>query len=173
MPPLPWLPRAKPAEDYLLPFTIVMTLGFVLSGLDLVNDDHIRWWDWLKAPVGLLGLWSMLGLVVSRLTVRADGIVITRRLVRREASWDLVERVEVDGQAMTIDLGRRGRHSFEYDAKNARPSALDVAGVLERGRLLSTSGLTRYKVSLSWGAAVFLPAVAVVVFSTALALFKG
>jgi hypothetical protein len=74
---------------------------------------------------------------------------------------------------MTIDLGRRGRHSFEYDATNARPSALDVAGVLERGRLLSTSGLTRYKVSLSWGAAVFLPAVAVVVFSTALALFKG
>jgi hypothetical protein len=39
--------------------------------------------------------------------------------------------------------------------------------------MVNTSGLTRYRVSLSWGAAVFLPAVSAVVAATGWALFKG
>ncbi|MEU4391729.1 hypothetical protein [Kribbella sp. NPDC023855] len=57
--------------------------------------------------------------------------------------------------------------------KNGGPSAEQVAGVVERLRGYSTSALTSYRVSLSWGAAVFLPAAAAVVAATAWALFKG
>jgi hypothetical protein len=49
----------------------------------------------------------------------------------------------------------------------------EVAGVVERMRSVSTSGLERGRLSLSWGAAVFLPAVLVVVAGSVWALSKG
>lgn len=82
--------------------------------------------------------------------------------------WDEVRRYQ-----LTIDLGRYGRRTVRFDGKGGRPGTGEVAGVLERVRSLSTSGLVRARLSLSWGAAVFLPAAAAVLAATAWALFKG
>jgi hypothetical protein len=74
---------------------------------------------------------------------------------------------------VVIDLGHRGTRTFKYDGLKRRPTADQVAGVVERLRSYNTSALTSYRVSLSWGAVVFLPAVAAVVAATAWALIKG
>ncbi|GAA1596945.1 hypothetical protein GCM10009789_58680 [Kribbella sancticallisti] len=151
---------------------MLAAVGFKV--VDLVRDDQISWWEWGSAPGALLALWGVLVPAVERLTVTSDGIVVSGPVLRRKYSWRTIEAIELGRKPnVTVDLGRRGRHTFSYDGKNGRPSQVEVAGVLQRGWFLNTSGLTTYRVSLSWGAAVFLPAVAAVVAATAWALFKG
>jgi hypothetical protein len=76
-------------------------------------------------------------------------------------------------KGVRLDLGHRGIRTFEFDGLDGAPAADHVAAVIERVRRDHTSALTSYRVSLSWGAAVFLPAVAAVVAATGWALIKG
>lgn len=109
-----------------------------------------------------------------RLTVRSDELVLRGPLLRRRYSWKAVDGVRRRGpKKVVIDLGHRGTRTFKYDGLNGRPTADQVAGVVERVRGNNPSALTSYRVSLSWGAVVFLPAVAAVVAVTAWALIKG
>ncbi|MDX6282730.1 MAG: hypothetical protein QOH03_3801 [Kribbellaceae bacterium] len=95
-------------------------------------------------------------------------------LLRRRYSWKAVDGVQRRGpKKVVIDLGHRGTRTFSYDGLNGRPTADQVAGVVERLRGNNTSALTSYRVSLSWGAVVFLPAVVAVAAATAWALIKG
>ncbi|MFI5711387.1 hypothetical protein [Kribbella sp. NPDC051620] len=108
------------------------------------------------------------------LTVRTDELVLRGPLLRRRYSWKAVDGVQRRGEKkVVIDLGHRGRRTFKYDGLNGRPTADQVAGVVERLRGNNTSALTSYRVSLSWGAVVFLPAVVAVAVAIAWALIKG
>ena len=109
-----------------------------------------------------------------RLTVRTDELVLRGPLLRRRYSWKAVDGVRRRGQKkVVIDLGHRGTRTFKFDGVNGRPTADQVAGVVERLRGYNTSALTSYRVSLSWGAVVFLPAVVAVAAAIAWALIKG
>ncbi|MEV6410698.1 hypothetical protein [Kribbella sp. NPDC051718] len=109
-----------------------------------------------------------------RLTVRTDELVLCGPLLRRRYSWKAVDGVQRRGEKkVVVDLGHRGTRTFKYDGLNGRPTADQVAGVVERVRGNHTSALTSYRVSLSWGAVVFLPAVVAVAAVTAWALIKG
>jgi hypothetical protein len=173
VPPLPWSPRL--AYDVSRePFWVIFALLVVVRVVTLVEDDHHGWLDWVQGPVTVMLLWYELGRAIERLTVHDDALVLRGQVLRRRYSWKAVDGVERRGQKkVTVDLGHRGKRTFKYDGENGRPSADQVAGVIERKRGYNTSALTSYRVSLSWGAAVFLPAVAAVVAATAWALIKG
>jgi hypothetical protein len=100
--------------------------------------------------------------------------VLRGPVLRRRYSWKAVDGVQRRGpKKVVIDLGHRGTRSFKYDGVNGRPTADQVAGVVERVRCNNTSALTSYRVSLSWAAVVLLPAVVAVVAATAWVLIKG
>ncbi|NEA34527.1 hypothetical protein [Streptomyces sp. SID13031] len=173
VPPLPWSPRLE-HHLYREPFWLIFVFGVVLSLIDLTRSDDLGLRQWVSGPVALLLLWGGLSIAAGRLTVRTDGLVLRGALLRRRYSWKAVDGVQRRGEKkVVIDLGHRGTRTFKYDGVSGRPSADEVAGVVERLRGYNTSALTSYRVSLSWGAAVFLPAAAGVVAATAWALIKG
>ncbi|MEV8374204.1 hypothetical protein AB0P21_15790 [Kribbella sp. NPDC056861] len=156
------------------PFWVVFALLVVLKVVDLLEGDDGGWLHWVDGPVAVALLWYELGRAIERLTIHDDELVLRGTLLRRRYSWKAVDGVERHGRKkVTVDLGHRGKRTFKYDGENGRPPADQVAGVIERKRGYNTSALTSYRVSLSWGAAVFLPAVAAVVAATAWAWIKG
>jgi hypothetical protein len=156
------------------PLWVIPALALVLAVFDLARAENLGWWDWVRAPAFLLLLWSGMNVAFERLTISAEGVLLRGPLLRRWYSWKAVEGVQRRGDGKVIlDLGHRRSRTFEFSVKNGGPPADHVAGVVERLRGDSTSALTSYRVSLSWGAAVFLPAAAAVVAATAWALFKG
>jgi hypothetical protein len=173
VPPRPWSPQLE-AQLQRAPFWLIFAFGVALSVIDLVRSDDPGLRQWVSGPVGLLVLWGALAAAADRLTVRDDELVLRGPVLRRRYSWKAVDGVQRRGRKkVVIDLGHRGSRTFKYDGLNGRPSADEVAGVVERLRCYNTSALTSYRVSLSWGAVVFLPAVVAVVAATAWALIKG
>lgn len=173
MPPLPWRPRLDQRLER-EPFWVVFVLTTVLAVADLTTADDPGWRQWVSGPVALSLLWGALAPAADRLAVREEGLVFTGPLLRRRYSWKAVEAVRRRGpKKVDIDLGHRGTRTFRYDGGPGRPAADEVAGVVERLRGYNTSALTSYRVSLSWGAAVFLPAAAAVIAAMAWALIKG
>lgn len=171
-PPLPWTPTTKsgefPGHFWLLPLA-----GIALTAVDLFSADELGWTDWLSGPGLLVMLWGMLKPACERWTIGEDGLVVTGLLLRRWYPWAAITGVSARKYEVAIELGRRPRRTARFDGTNGRPSAAEVAGVVERVRSVSTSGLERGRLSLSWGAAVFLPAVLVVVAGSVWALSKG
>lgn len=173
VPPLPWSPRLE-HELYREPFWVVFVFGVAFAVGDLLGADHVGVRQWIDGPGTLAALLVALTTAADRLTVREDGLVLSGPLLKRRYSWKAIEGVQRHGsKKVKLDLGHRGTRTFKYDGLKGRPTADLVAGVVERLRGYNTSALTSYRVSLSWGAAVFLPAVAAVVAATAWALIKG
>jgi hypothetical protein len=173
VPPLPWRPRL---EDHVFRDPIWLLLLFFVAGtvFQLVHEDHVAWWQWTAPPALLFSFWVSLKIAFEQLTLGTDGIVIRGPLLRRRYSWKAVDGVRRRGKKkVVLDLGHRGTRTFEFDGKDGTADPDHVAAVVERLRGYNTSALTSYRVSLSWGAAVFLPAVAAVVAATAWALIKG
>ncbi|WP_020388003.1 PH domain-containing protein [Kribbella catacumbae] len=173
VPPLPWSPRL---EHHLFrePLWLLFVFGTVFTVNDLIQADQVPWWRWASGPIALGLLWNAMKIAFERLTVTEGGLVVRGPLLRRRYSWKALDGVQRRGQKkVTLDLGHRGTKTFEFDGKQGAPTADLVAGVVERLRGYNTSALTSYRVSLSWGAAVFLPAVAAVVAATAWALIEG
>jgi len=170
VPSLPWSPPLEPTETRgnLWPLCLV-GLGFAAVQLAGADDPS---WQWGTAA--LLGpLWETLKAACARWTVTDDGLVITGPLLRRTYSWATVSAIEVRRYQVTVDVGGRRRRTGRFDGRKGRPAAPEVAGVMARVRSLNTSGLQPVRVSLSWGAAVILPAAGAVLAATAWALFKG
>ncbi|GAA0951515.1 hypothetical protein GCM10009554_53100 [Kribbella koreensis] len=173
VPPLPWSPRLE-HHLYREPFWLIFVFGVVLTVIDLTRTEDPGWRQWVSGPVALFLLWGALAVVTDRLTVRTDELVLRGPVLRRRYSWKAVDGVRRRGEKKVIvDLGHRGARTFKYDGKGGRPDADQVAAVVERLRSYNTSALTSYRVSLSWGAVVFLPAVVAVAAATAWALIKG
>lgn len=173
VPPLPWRPRLEHSL-FREPLWLLFVFGTGLTVSDLIQADQVPWYRWASGPVALGLLWNAMKVAFERLTVIEGGVVVRGPLLRRRYTWKAIEGVQRHGKKkVTLDLGHRGTKTFEFDGRNTAPTADQVAGVVERLRLYNTSALTSYRVSLSWGAAVFLPAVAAVAAATAWALIKG
>ena len=172
VPPLPWSP-ALDKHLYREPFWVLFLFGVALSAVDLVRAEDVA------VAVGVRSSGSPSAVGRAEGGERADVRPRGRTGDRGSAA---APPLQLEGgrrgesarrKKVTIDLGHRGSRTFEYAGRQGAPSADQVAGVVERLRGYSTSALTSYRVSLSWGAAVLLPAAAAVVAATAWALFKG
>jgi len=172
IPDLPWIPAVEPGEIGSRRWLVlVVASGCSVIGLLTVGDPS--WWELVGAAGLLMPLYETLRRACDRLAITPDGLVVTGVLLKRRISWAAISGVEARRYQLTVDLGRRGRRTWRFDGRKGRPAAAEVGGVVERLRSLNTSGLARHRWSLSWGAAVFLPAATATAVAIARGVFAG
>lgn len=170
IPDLPWITAVDRGDpDSRIWMVFVAASGFSVIGLLTAADPS--WLDMAGAASLLMPLYETLRRACDRLAVTPDGLVATGVLLRRRISWAAISGVEARRYQLTVDLGRHGRRTWRFDGRKGRPAAAEVGGVVERLRSVNTSGLARYRWSLSWGAAVFLPAAGATVAAVAKGVF--
>ena len=131
------------------------------------------WWLGLGTLFFLWPLYNELQGPCGRLTVTAEGFEIRGVLRKRAFPWSAIERLRVRRYEVGVDLGRYGRETWRFDDQNGRPSALEVAAVLERLRLASPSTATRRQSTPSWGAAVLLAGAAASISTAVVGFLVG
>jgi hypothetical protein len=170
IPDLPWITAVDRGDpDSRIWMVFVAASGSSVIGLLTAADPS--WLDMAGAASLLMPLYETLRRACDRLAVTPDGLVATGVLLRRRISWAAISGVEARRYQLTVDLGRHGRRTWRFDGRKGRPAAAEVGGVVERLRSVNTSGLARYRWSLSWGAAVFLPAAGATVAAVAKGVF--
>jgi hypothetical protein len=172
IPDLPWIPAVE-SGDHDSRLWLVFAAATGTSVISLLTAGDPRWWEMAGAAGLLMPLYETLRRACDRLAVTPDGLVVTGVLVKRRISWAAISRVEARRYQLTVELGRRGRRTWRFDGRKERPAAAEVGGVVERLRSLNTNGLARHRWSLSWGAAVFLPAATATAVAIARGVFGG
>jgi hypothetical protein len=172
IPDLPWITAVEPGDPGSR-LWLLFAAGSGYSVIGLLTAGDPRWWEMAGAAGLLVPLYETLRQACDRLAVTPDGLVATGVLLRRRISWAAISGVEARHYQLTVDLGRHGRSTWRFDGRKGRPAAAEVGGVVERLRSLNTSGLAHYRWSLSWGAAVFLPAAGATIAAVARGVFGG
>ncbi|MET9318301.1 PH domain-containing protein [Kribbella sp. NPDC003505] len=131
------------------------------------------WWLGLSTLIFLWPLYDELRGPCARLTVTAEGFEIRGVLRKRAFPWSAIERLQVRRYEVSVDLGRHGREAWRFDGQHGRPSAQEVAALLERLRLASPRTGTGRRTTPSWGAAVLLAGTAASISTAVVGLLVG
>lgn len=170
LPILPWSPKFEGSGGS--SWRLVSVLVSWPLGIVYLAGSTMPWW----LGLGTFFLWPLYDELrgpCCRLTVTAEGFEIRGVLRQRAFPWSAIERLRVRRYEVNVDLGRYGRETWRFDGQNGRPSAVEVAAVLERLRLASRSTATRRQSTPSWGAAVLLAGTAASISAAVVGLLVG
>lgn len=171
IPMLPWSPNFEGSGARSWRWVAIL-VSWPLAIVYLAGSA-MPWWLGLGTLFFLWPLYDELRGPCGRLTVTAEGFEIRGVLRKRAFPWTAIERLRVRRYEVSVDLGRYGRETWRFDGQHGRPSALEVAAVLERLRLASRSTATRRRSTPSWGAAVLLACTAASISTAVVGLLVG
>ncbi|GAA1581114.1 hypothetical protein GCM10009789_38720 [Kribbella sancticallisti] len=154
IPALPWSPGFEGSGARSWPWVSIL-ISWPL-GLAYCAVTAVPWWLTLGTLFYLWPLYAELRGPCDQLTVTAVGFEIRGVLRKRAFPWSAIERLQVRRYEISVGLGCYGREIWRFDGQHGRPSALEVAAVLERLRLEGRSTATPRRTTPSWGAAVLL-----------------